>query len=159
MKSSQKGFTLIELLVVIAIIGILASVILASLNSARAKGRDSYRIQSIKQLQTALEIYYNDYNAYPTTSSAWYGNCATFGSYPTTGATGYIPNLAPKYISELPIDPGQTTGACFLYRSNGTDYYLMAYKTFEGTAPAANIRQAAPTEKDYAIFTPGAALW
>ena len=53
----KKGFTLIELLVVIAIIGILASVVLASLNSARKKSRDARRVADIKQIQLALELY------------------------------------------------------------------------------------------------------
>ena len=56
---SARGFTLIELLVVIAIIGILSSVVLASLNSARKKGRDARRIADLKQLQLALELYYD----------------------------------------------------------------------------------------------------
>jgi len=63
---SQRGFTLIELLVVIAIIGILASIITVSLNSARAKGRDSKRISDIRTIQLALESYYNDNGSYPT---------------------------------------------------------------------------------------------
>ena len=56
MKNSNRGFTLIELLVVISIIGLLSSVVLASLSAARGKARDSARIQAIKQIQLALEL-------------------------------------------------------------------------------------------------------
>ncbi len=66
MKRIKKGFTLIELLVVIAIIGILASVVLASLNSARAKSRDARRIADVKQIQLALELYADSHSqTYP----------------------------------------------------------------------------------------------
>ena len=67
--SASRGFTLIELLVVVAIIGILSSIVLASLNSARKKGRDARRVRDIKQLQLALELYYdaNTTTGYPTT--------------------------------------------------------------------------------------------
>jgi len=68
-KSNSGGFTLIELLVVIAIIGVLSSVVLSSLNDARAKARDAYRKASMKQVQTALEMYYNANNAYPSTAN------------------------------------------------------------------------------------------
>jgi prepilin-type N-terminal cleavage/methylation domain-containing protein len=61
----KKGFTLIELLVVIAIIGILSSVVLASLNTARAKARDVHRKATLKQMEVALELYYDTYGAYP----------------------------------------------------------------------------------------------
>ena len=49
-ENRSKGFTLIELLVVIAIIGVLASVILASLNTARSKARDSRRLSDLRQI-------------------------------------------------------------------------------------------------------------
>ena len=58
-KKFNKGFTLIELLVVIAIIGILASVILASLNSARAKGVDAAMKSDLSNARPQAEIYYD----------------------------------------------------------------------------------------------------
>lgn len=66
----NKGFTLIELLVVIAIIGILSSVVLASLNSARQKSRDAKRISDIKQMQVALELYFDSNGYYPQNIAA-----------------------------------------------------------------------------------------
>jgi len=69
MKSYKRGFTLIELLVVIAIIGILSSIVLASLNSARQKGRDARRISDVKQMQLALELYYDASGQYATSTA------------------------------------------------------------------------------------------
>ncbi len=90
-SSRQRGFTLIELLVVIAIIGILASIILASLNTARAKGRDAKRVSDIKQIQLALELYY-DAN----------------GQYPATIYTNN-PLVAGGYLSSMPYDPSASS--------------------------------------------------
>jgi prepilin-type N-terminal cleavage/methylation domain-containing protein len=64
-KSRCGGFTLIELLVVIAIIGILSTVVIASLNVARAKARDSSRIRSMQETRSALQIYYSDKGEFP----------------------------------------------------------------------------------------------
>ena len=131
-KKQNRGFTLIELLVVIAIIGILSSVVLASLNAARAKARDAVRKSDLKQLQTALELYYNDYERYPITNT-WYGyqtsGCGVAAGL--SGSGGYIPDLAPTYIATLPIDPSRQFGGCsgYLYYSGGDEknYKLLSH--------------------------------
>ncbi|MBI4363471.1 MAG: type II secretion system protein [Candidatus Doudnabacteria bacterium] len=93
-KVKEKGFTLIELLVVIAIIGILAAVVLVSLNSARAKSRDAKRLADVRQVQTALELFYNDNGSYPQESS----NAAS-------GTDGTSPYLFNTYLSAWPTSP------------------------------------------------------
>lgn len=60
----QKGFTLIELLVVIAIIGILSSVVLASLNSARDKGADAAIRGNLNNMRAQAELVYDDNGSY-----------------------------------------------------------------------------------------------
>jgi prepilin-type N-terminal cleavage/methylation domain-containing protein len=69
MKKNKPGFTLIELLVVIAIIGLLSTLSIVALNQARARSRDARRLADVKQIQTALEMYFNDNGAYPTSTT------------------------------------------------------------------------------------------
>ncbi|MEK7082655.1 MAG: type II secretion system protein, partial [Patescibacteria group bacterium] len=126
----KQGFTLIELLVVIAIIGVLASVVLASVNTARAKSRDARRIADLKQIQLALELYYDTNNQYPLGSQGsgtWSSHAPSYGNN-----DNYIVGLAPTYIPILPRDPRYDEGGQgYLYNSNGTDYSLIAHLVME----------------------------
>ena len=110
---SARGFTLIELLVVIAIIGVLATVVLASLNTARRKSRDARRISDIKQIQLALELYFDGFGA---------------GNYPlgvATACDGTQANVhgldllvAQGYIASIPHDPNAAAAtSCYRYAS------------------------------------------
>jgi type II secretion system protein G len=139
-KKTKDGFTLIELLVVISIIGLLSSVVMGSLNSARAKARDTVRKMDLDQLQKALALYYQDNGSYPSTGASEYDGAYWFGendcseeAKTTSGPGGYIPNLAPKYISILPLDLSKPTNGCdgYLYSSDGKEYKLLSHNTAE----------------------------
>lgn len=130
MHFRKSGFTLIELLVVIAIIGVLASIVLASLTSARAKARDSKRVADLRSMEKALNLYYSINGRYPlacgATANAWKGHGSNFGDC----NTDYIEGLAP-YINQLPIDPSGDTTQGYIYRSTGTEYKVMSYVKLE----------------------------
>lgn len=104
-----SGFTLIELLVVIAIIGVLASIVLASLNNARQKSRDARRVTDVRQIQLALELYYDGAGA---------------GEYPDEAAGNTVPAVIQTsgYIPVVPTDPSTSAGYTYvnLVNSSGT---------------------------------------
>ncbi|GEM_PF-357962 len=107
LKNTKRGFTLIEILVVIAIIGILSSVVLASLAVSRAKARDARRIADLEEVKKALELYYDSNGEYPISV-----NSVPSPLPPVLVSAGFIPLL--------PITP---TGA-IAYKYLGTNTLL-----------------------------------
>lgn len=100
MKKS-RAFTLVELLIVISIIGILATISIIAFTNARAKGRDAKRAGHIKQMQTALEMFFNDKGRYPTGEEWATGRIFSTSSNGTT-----------TYMQIIPTSPEPIDGPC-----------------------------------------------
>jgi len=103
--SLKKGFTLIELLVVISLIGVLAVLVLPNLNAARERGRDAARKSDLKNMQTALRLYYNDYGKYPLNSGGLeISGCGVQGTDTCLWGTTFSA-ASQTYMGKLPADP------------------------------------------------------
>lgn len=119
---NKKGFTLIELLVVIAIIGLLSTLAVVALGQARTKARDAKRLSDLKQVQTALELYYTDKGGYPTAS----GSLGT-GSLVCLNADGFqqTENCNDSYMGVIPKDPTNSGVYVYTYASNVSTTYTI----------------------------------
>lgn len=104
-NNKNRGFTLIELLVVVSIIGMLSSVMLVSLQSARTKARETKLLVEVKEFQKALELYKLDNGKYPASepgNAKWYGyNTCTDPQYGLITSL-FDNNFTSKYISKIP---------------------------------------------------------
>lgn len=109
MKTARFGFTLIELLVVISIIGILTTLVAANLNSARERARDAARKSDLKNISTALRLYFNDNGSYPDTipwGAVWNGSGTTV------------------YMTIVPNDP--LPGQSYTYTKTSSDTFTLS---------------------------------
>jgi prepilin-type N-terminal cleavage/methylation domain-containing protein len=108
--AKQPAFTIVELLIVIVVIGILATIAAVAYGNIAAGARDAQRLNGIRTIAQALELYYEENGRYP--SGVCGSSCPSpkkiDGSWATTsdGSWGVLEaQLVPKYISALPKDP------------------------------------------------------
>ena len=116
-KTNRKGFTLIELLVVIAIIGVLSTLAVVALGNARVKSRDAKRVADMRQMMSALELYYGDAGGYPTTGAVVPQGAITYG---TTTYMAVVPtNPSPMNDNTCP-----STNYAYTALNSGASYVI-----------------------------------
>lgn len=134
MNKNLPGFTLIELITVVGIIGILATIGINTFPGAFARARDSQRLDDAKKIISAVQLYFNDNNAYPPASGCNPGWCnsGAGGSSQTT----WISGLVSTYLSTVPQDPKDLSSPDLLYyyTTSGDDYCLQVSQEKDATA-------------------------
>lgn len=133
LRRRYSGFTLIELLVVIAIIGVLSTLAIIALGSARLKARDSKRVADLSQIGKALELYYSDNNYYPT--------LITPGQPIAIGSTVY---LAQVPSNPTPRTDGNCPNANYIYNGGSQAYSLTSCLGSQSGSISAGIFFATP---------------
>lgn len=101
-QTFKNGFTLIELLVVVAIIGVLTALLLVNLVGVRERGADASKKSDLNQLKTALRLYYNDYQTYPSGSGGVLMGCTDGSSACAQAGGSVLTNGSTVYMTSVP---------------------------------------------------------
>ncbi|MBI4215560.1 MAG: type II secretion system protein [Parcubacteria group bacterium] len=121
-STSRKGFTLVELLIVVSIIGLLSTLSFVALGSARVKARDAKRLSDVRNIQSALELYFSDNNAYPESDGVEVTIGA--GTYKAMTNNGFKaagdPATETVYMGNVPPNP-TPGGADYKYKALNAD--------------------------------------
>ncbi|HOZ36987.1 MAG TPA: type II secretion system protein [bacterium] len=154
--TNKKGFTLIELLVVIAIIGLLATMAVAALNSARIKARNAKRMSDIEQIYKALSLFFDQYGCLPRTSGSTCGGTgysdSNAGSWDYSSQGGFMGFLKISgFMADVPVDPiNNMTG-------DGTPAGTYAYRYY--CYPGSGLHLGYWRESDHAYINKNSASW
>ena len=129
----KEGFTLIEFIVVLTIIALIATFILVSVKSGRARARDGRRLQEISQIVKALQLYWADYGEYPEETCP----CADGGfkekdSWESSDQEPeqFLEYLTP-YLSEIPLDPINSRSDKSKFFGPRPEEYFYAYQKYD----------------------------
>lgn len=148
-KIARQGFTLIELLVVISIIGILSAVLLVNFVGVRGRAGDAAKKNNVRQLKTALRLYYNDYQHYPAPASGGtiIVGCGASGTSncPAGGQFSAGASPAAVYMNQIP------TGITYYAPASAATGFLIKI-TLENASDAdivASQTKCAPTSRAY----------
>ena len=115
MLRNRRGMTLLEIMIVLAILASLIGVLASQINSRMKKAKINQAKIQIGELGKALDMYYTDCNAYPSSAEGLQAlvtqpsNCAQWGP--------------DSYVKKMPKDPW---GTDFIYESQGNTYNLIS---------------------------------
>ncbi|MDO8668456.1 MAG: type II secretion system protein [bacterium] len=119
---NNRGFSLTEIMIAVSIIGSAATLAGANMDDILPMARDAQRKANVHQVQTALNLYYNDHEQYPATS----------GDQPTAEGWQLIKDTLESaekiYMPEVPNDPLNNNQQVFKYWSDGQEFKI-AYET------------------------------
>ena len=127
-NDKNVGFSLVELMVVISIIAILTTLLLVNFTNSRSRARDAQRKADLKQVKTALQLYFNDFQQFPPHHPSSNGKINTCGGNGCDWGEEAFTVGGVIYMNLLPVDPINTT-------SGGLNYVYMytqtAFDTFQ----------------------------
>ncbi|MDB5259606.1 MAG: hypothetical protein JWO73_814 [Candidatus Taylorbacteria bacterium] len=165
--SENRGFTLVELLVVISIMSLLTSVVLASLTTARRKANDAARLQTVHQIDNAIQLYVTETGKAPTLggtcpSSTLLSGASVFGcvakSNPSYGDAASDAASAAAW-SKLKLDlkkyiPTIKEESCGTNCANGLGYvYVSPAAVYFRCNTTGGCDPEAVTDSSYQVFT------
>ncbi len=153
-QTKKKSFTLIELLIVVAMVALISILAISSFGGTRTKARDTKRLADIKQIQTALEMYYSDQSDYPSGTDLKLGadgvsRCLYHNTFADTGFQASCASGAITYMGKVPTDPKPVLNeAEYIYNHiPGTDTYSIRYYLETGAGDLQGSTYYIATEK------------
>lgn len=154
-QSDARGIAFVGMLFGISLLLLAGSIVFTWFDAERESLRDTERISHIQKVEDALRIYQRENGTYPSTNNSWWGACPLYGGHSQSGANGWVPNLAPRYMGMLPIDPlPRGEGGCYIYRSDGDDYKLLIHLTIESIKNCPQTKPSPAIPEDHELYDP-----
>lgn len=144
-EKKSLGLTLLELLITIAIVGVISAVGYTTYENGQEKARDAQRKNDLRDIQNALQLYYQDNNLYPTAGSGIKSNNASWDTL-----------LSTDYIKTMPKDPKNTSTLFYRYDSpsGNLTYTLSTDLESENPSAGCNSSQTSSPNHDYCVTNP-----